>query len=247
MAVTVGTVAKPLPEIVQASDLEYLQRYGYHQAKQSVDTLVSSGQLVGAVRTLQADLGLEPTGVLDQATAEMMTQPRCGNRNEYVNRTKRYALQGTRWSRTELTYDLLAGNSRLSVGQVESAVGEAVRQWESVSNIQFTRVTDNSMRADIQISFQPRDHGDTFPFAAIDLAHAFYPQYGGDIHLSEQEDFDVEKLTQVICHELGHSLGLGHSTKWSVMRPVYAKMPVTEKYVTIDDTRAIQLLYGWKF
>lgn len=51
-------------------------------------------------------------------------------------------------------------------------------------------------------------------------------------------------LYEVVVHELGHSLGLSHSsTPGSLMFPYYQKL-TSEYRMHYDDTQAIQMLYG---
>ena len=60
--------------------------------------------------------------------------------------------------------------------------------WSDVSRLAFRKVS-SKQRADIEILFAHKDHGDGQAFDGPDgtLAHAFYPFYGGDIHLDANE------------------------------------------------------------
>lgn len=76
----------------------------------------------------------------------------------------------------------------------------------------------NSGTAHIDIRFEKKRHGDGDPFDGPGgtLAHAFFPQYGGDAHFDDQEYWTMEQYTgtnlyQTAAHEFGHSLGLSHS------------------------------------
>ena len=88
------------------------------------------------------------------------------------------------------------------------------------------------------------------------LAHAFFPSSGGDIHFDEDEAWaagteDVppansKSLLAVAVHEIGHSLGLKHSSvPNAIMKPLYQ----TSNSVQLgdDDVRGIQSLYGKLF
>ena len=65
-----------------------------------------------------------------------------------------------------------------------------LQTWSDVSSLTFRKVTSQPI---IDISFQRRDHGDNDPFDGIGgvLAHAYFPQAGGDVHLDEDEPWSV--------------------------------------------------------
>ena len=86
-------------------------------------------------------------------------------------------------------------------------------------NLLMAEVTEGE--ADIKISFLPCYHNtelenDPNFDCSSTFAHAFYPPVG-DIHLnigmlwSDGEDSNPS-LYSIVLHELGHSLGLGHSS-----------------------------------
>ncbi len=86
------------------------------------------------------------------------------------------------------------------------------------------------------------------------LAHAFFPISGGDIHLDEDEIWDKmlngvtthpdkESLLKVAIHEIGHSIGLRHtSVKSAVMNAYYASSQNIA--FSADDVYGAQSLYG---
>ena len=81
------------------------------------------------------------------------------------------------------------------------------------------------------------------------MAHAYFPQYGGDAHFDDEEYWTIDSYTgtnlfQVAAHELGHSLGLGHSsTRESLMAPFYQRYKPNFR-LSKDDILGIQSLYG---
>lgn len=62
-----------------------------------------------AVKRLQEFAGLPVTGVVDEATRNLVQQKRCSlpdseSSEKQSHRVKRYTLQGGKWSRTNLTW-----------------------------------------------------------------------------------------------------------------------------------------------
>ena len=94
-------------------------------------------------------------------------------------------------------------------------------------------------------------HGDGYPFdgAGSVLAHAFFPEFGGDVHMDDSEKWTVDtragtNLLQTLAHEIGHSLGLSHSdVRDSIMAPFYRGYEPNLR-LSEDDLHAIRALYG---
>lgn len=161
-----------------------------------------------------------------------------------------------RWpeEKQELTYAFFPGNELTET--VKSVFATAFSRWSEVTTLKFTETALYS-GADIKIGFFNGDHGDGEPFDGRlgTLAHAFSPR-NGRFHLDAAEDWvisgDVSKsslptavdLESVAVHEIGHLLGLGHSSvEEAIMFPTISsrmKKVVLEE----DDVRGIQYLYG---
>ena len=96
-------------------------QYGYLElpiSKPTPDTrsanLLSQDAVQEYIREFQSFAGLPQTGELDTDTKMMMNKPRCGVKDVvgHSARTKRYALQGSRWKVKNLTYRISKYPSR---------------------------------------------------------------------------------------------------------------------------------------
>ena len=91
------------------------------------------------------------------------------------------------------------------------------------------------------------------------LAHAFFPNteatlgpggtIGGDVHIDERTWVDNPNATSgqfdlftIMLHELGHSLGLGHSSDSSSV--MFANYQGGRRALSPDDIAGIQAIYG---
>ncbi|XP_058925888.1 stromelysin-1-like [Kogia breviceps] len=248
--------AYPLDRATKDKDdsMDLVQQYleKYYNLEKDVKLFVrrkDSGPVVKKIQEMQRFLGLEVTGKLDSDTLEVMRKPRCGvpdigHFSTFPGKPK--------WRKTHLTYRIVNYTLDLPRDFVDSAIEKAVTVWKKVTPLTFSRI--NEGEADIMITFAVREHGDFFPFdgPGKDLAHAYPPGPGirGDAHFDDDEKWTKDtsgiNLLFVAAHELGHSLGLQHSThREALMYPVYN--PVTnldETQLSQDDVNGIQSLYG---
>jgi matrix metalloproteinase-14 (membrane-inserted) len=162
--------------------------------------------LENAIKDFQHFAGLELTGKLDAYTLELMQLPRCGVRDTIAagtesgrRRKRRYALEGSRWKESRLTWAVNKyPNKKLTKQQIDETLTRAFEIWGAVSNLEFVRVESDNPK--INILFVERDHGDEDPFDGPGgvLAHAYFPRYGGDMHVDNEESWTLN-TPQVKC------------------------------------------------
>lgn len=164
-------------------------------------------------------------------------------------RKKRFALQGSRWKTRFLTYKVGKYPTKLSKQEVDSDVRKAFAMWASASGLTFMK--SNARNVHIEIRFENYNHGDEDPFDGPGgvVAHAFFPEFGGDAHFDNGEHWTVNRYTgtsllQSLTHEFGHSLGLLHSSNSQAMMGPYHRGWNPNLRLQNDDIKAIQKLYG---
>ncbi|KAG8059491.1 hypothetical protein GUJ93_ZPchr0002g24723 [Zizania palustris] len=140
---------------------------------------------------------------------------------------------------------------------LSTVFARAFSRWAAATNLRFTE-TASASDADITIGFYSGDHGDgeAFDGPLGTLAHAFSPT-DGRFHLDAAESWvangDVSRLSSfgsavdlesVAVHEIGHLLGLGHSSvPDSIMYPTI-RTGTRKVELESDDVLGIQSLYG---
>ncbi|MEZ4399025.1 MAG: matrixin family metalloprotease [Kofleriaceae bacterium] len=236
----------------------YLARFGYlNTAGPGPDVLDAATS--DALAAFQRRLALPETGDLDAATKLAMEQPRCGNPDLHPSPggpVAEFVLRGCSYfaKHRTLTYALTLGTPDLSVSAARAAIARALATWSAEVGLDFAEV-DAASGPVLTFGWYTGDHGDgsAFDGAGNTLAHAFYPPtcggtYAGRCHFDDDEGWSTAPgpgqfdLETVALHEIGHLLGLSHSTvAGAVMFPTYGG---PRRALTADDVAGIRALYG---
>lgn len=231
------------------------------------------GLLDSAVKTYQLNHNLKVTGNLDSRTVKQMMMPRCGvpdiiNGTTWMRSGKKKHHHGPsslhtvshyaffegrpKWSKTHLTYTFRSSVQVIDMQSLRSICSQAFSRWAQVSHFTFSEAPQGT-NADIEIGFHSGNHGDgrqnEFDGPLGTLAHAFRPTIGW-FHYDAEENWSTNPgpgmidLESVAVHEIGHLLGLGHSSvPEAIMYAEFADNTI-KRNLHGDDVQGIRALYG---
>uniref|UniRef100_A0A7E4WC81 ZnMc domain-containing protein n=1 Tax=Panagrellus redivivus TaxID=6233 RepID=A0A7E4WC81_PANRE len=169
------------------------------------------------------------------------------------NRFKRYVVSKRKWPTNTMTWTLRTTSYITPADRfiIRNTLHRAFNLWASVSSLKFVEIPEGHQQwqPDINIAFVKGKHGDSMPFDGKEgiVAHAFYPTLG-ILHFDADENWTLNQqyginLYQTAVHEIGHLLGLEHSTdSRAVMYPKNRKYDINYNLAD-DDVRGIRRLY----
>ena len=158
----------------------------------------------------------------------------------------------SKWEKADITYYFINGTSKLQGDSEREVVRQAFALWSQEAPLTFTEVTGQA-NADMVVGWASGDHGDGDPFDGPGdvLAHASFPNpYDNSqvfLHFDDDErwvnsDSDNVDLLTVAAHEIGHTLGLAHSSDPSAL--MYPSYSGPHRSLGADDIEGVQSLYG---
>jgi len=235
----------------------FLLRFGYLPRSASYATTVTAAT-EAAIKAYQKHHGLPDTGTIDDATARLMEMPRCGVPDippEDKDSSDPYVLRGCSYQgrRRVLTYAFANATPDLPGDTEREATRRALATWSSTTNIDFLEVSSADHPV-VTFGWFSGNHGDgsSFDGPGRILAHAFYPppcggSHAGKCHYDEAETWTLGlaqgiDLETVSLHEVGHILGLAHSSVVSSV--MYSTYGGERRVLTADDVNGMQQLYG---
>jgi hypothetical protein len=147
-------------------------------------------------------------------------------------------------------------NAKWSTAQWQDAILSAAQQWAQAANINFTVVSDNGTSPGGG-SYQQGDPGmgdiriGGYAMNTSYLGLGYQPppannySIAGDLDLNTAAAINMGStydLQTIAMHEIGHALGLDHSTTSSAV--MYKSYHGTLKGLTTDDVNGIRAIYG---
>ncbi len=170
-----------------------------------------------------------------------------------------YAFEGPKWASLTITWSFAPAGGNFSnaiTGAYQAIVRAAFARWDQVANLTFKQVADSSS-VDIRIgwgNFSGTELGET-DYSSLNITsegQVFRP--GTTVRLedpsirpvgtgmSDTYQGTATTLYQTVLHEIGHALGLAHSSNTTDI--MYPSLGPGDTNLGSADIQGIQILYG---
>lgn len=209
------TVEVPRDAIVRA-----LWGWGYLQTYPTVQDAVlhvEPDELAKAVEAYQAFNGLTPDGVVGPwTTSKMLSPARCGLPDMMLD-------QSCAWPHRDVTFYAQLDLPGLSGAEIEGAFVDACEQWNAVCGISLTRANGPAAnivaRSGTGRSNNLDGRGGTLAWSELPCGRSktatLQQMY------DEAEQWSRSMAVAVICHEIGHAIGISHIAAGNLLAPYY--------------------------
>lgn len=177
-------------------------------------------ELSKAVKAYQNFNGIEPTGVVEEKTAHKIARARCGlpdfNLTMGGNQCK--------WPMKKIAYYQEINLPGLTPQQVADAYAVAFSQWAAVCDIEpvlasSPKTANIYARSGVGRANNLDNRGGTLAWS--ELPCGVHENIQLDQMFDEAEAWSFNMAVAVMCHELGHALGLPHLNDGNLMAPYY--------------------------
>jgi peptidoglycan hydrolase-like protein with peptidoglycan-binding domain len=202
--------------------------------------------LARAVAAYQRLNGLEESGVADEATLELMAEPRCGTPDvdlSLLDESQKYALNS--WSYATTKTNISYGFTTTFTAAQKTAVRNALNVWAAITNLTFTENTSTPSAADMKFEFGPLSSQTGFTTTSYNAQGITGSTIRFNSNYSWATALPIPSgsydLQHTATHESGHGLGLGHSTLSTAM--MFASY-TPARTLSTDDSIAISLKYS---
>lgn len=202
--------------------LRHLHTLGYFGEKSWTKVKQLRGaELQKAVQAYQKFNGLAPTGEVEPITAHKIHRPRCGLPDFNFSSPSGPTCK---WPMQKISYYHSMKMPGISDAQIVEAYDVAFAQWAEVCDIEPVRVESASVaniyaRSGVGKKNGLDNRGGTLAWSELPCGVAENVQL--DQMFDEAEEWSFNMAVAVICHELGHALGLPHLNAGNLMAPYY--------------------------
>lgn len=205
-----------------AEVLKKLYELGYFGTKPwAVVKKIKGVELEKAVKAYQEFHGLNPTGHVGPNTAHRINRRRCGLPDFNITAA---GGKPCKWPMKKILYYHEIKMPGITDEQVRDAYDIAFSQWAEICDIEPQRAESPKTANIYAKSGTGKAHGldnRGGTLAWSELPCDVHENIQLDQMFDEAEPWSFNMAVAVICHELGHALGLGHLNNGNLMAPYY--------------------------
>lgn len=174
-----------------------------------------------AIKQYQQFHGLADDGEVGPKTAKVLNRPRCG-RPDFEMRLNASA-DVCKWPSKEVVYASQITLPGITPQQAIQAYDQAAAQWMAICGIKLTRGVPGKAniyaKSGLGRANGLDNRGGTLAWSELPCDVNMDTQL--DQMFDEAEAWSYNMAVAVICHEMGHALGLPHLAKGNLMAPYY--------------------------